>query len=408
MEVCMRNIKSTRQALTKERNVVGITVLCIIIQLVLYIPTVMAQTKAESFPIPLKIDGSGPVSTSMYIRCDYIQHGKSFHAFKNSKRDPAGITLTQLMQALSTRNSSICADLAPGKRSLTPSEAKKHREQVVKIVDRLQGFFDGSMDAIDINKLLITKQFLVGNDIIFIWGVDSGYGKDRKSPLRRWFRFEKDSETEIRWNGGKIDPLAVLLTHMMQYSAEAPGKFLPKKAGTFDYNFPIPGTTKGHAVLLQFNGKTYDFDVFDSGAAKQNDEVAAFYQRAYQAFMSAPQDLADFYTPVSQKKLIEWLAQMTPEDLAKYQQAILNAGRTVRFILDADPVFIVFYTVGKSKEFRYTYVVREPSKGQLKLTNFYFNNYFDQLINEKLFRDSFSSSILPDESGQAVGNTRQY
>src|SRR3990172_4613399 len=398
----MRNIKSTRQVLTKKRNVAAITVLCIIIQLVLYIPTVMAQTKTESFPIPLQIDGSDPVSTSMYIRCDYKEHGKSFHAFKNSKRDPAGITLSQLMQAMSTRDSSICADLAPGERSLTPSEAKMHREQVVKIGGRYEGFFDGSMDAIDINKVFITKQFMVGNDIIFIWGVDSGFGKDKNSPLRRWFRFEKNSETEIRWNGGKVDPLAVLLTHMMQYSAETPGKFLPKKAGKFEYNFPIPGTTKGHAVLLQFNGKMYDFDVFDSGAAESKDEVLAFYQRAYQAFMSAPENLADFYTTVSQEKMTKWLAQMTPENLAKYQQATLNAGRTVKFILDADPVFIVFYTVGNSKDFRYEYVVRDTSKGELRLTNFYFGNDLNLLIDEKLFRDSFSSFILADESGQSV------
>jgi len=398
----MRNIKSTRQMFIEKWNVAATTLLCIVIHLILYIPTVTAQTITESFPIPLKIDGSDPISTSMYISCEYKQHGKSFQAFKASKRDPAGIILSELMQAMSTKDSSKCADLAPGKRSLTPIEAKKHREQVIKIAGRYHGFFDGSMDAIDINKVFITKQFMVGNDVIFIWGVDSGFGKDKKSPLRRWFRFEKHSETEMRWNGGKVDPLAVLLTHMMQYSAEMPGKFLAKKAGKFEYNFPIPGTTEGHAVLLQFNGKMYDFDVFDSGAAKSNDEVLAFYQRACQAFMSAPENLADFYTSVSQEKMIKWLTTKTPESLAKYRQATVNAGKTVRFILDADPVFIVFYTVRNGKGCRYEYVVRDTSNGELRLTNFYFSNYLDQLINETIFRESFSSFILGDESGQSV------
>lgn len=399
----MRNIKSIRQVLTKKRNVVGITVLCIIIQLVLCIPTVMAQTKTESFPIPLKIDGSDPVSTSMYIRCAYKQHGKSFHAFKNSKRDPAGITLSQLMQAMSTRDSSVCADLAPGKRSLTHGEAKKHREQVVKIAGRYHGFFDGSMDGIDINKVFITKQFMVGNDIIFIWGVNSGFGKDKKSPLRRWFRFEKTSETEIRWNGGKVDPLAVLLTHMMQYAIESPGKFLPKKAGTFEYNFPIPGTTKGHVVLLQFNGRMYDFNVFGSDVPGTHDDVLSFYCQAYQMFNTeTPQNLSNFYTEKSSAKCKKWFLDMNPKTLTDFKQRVLSMGRTVKFILDAEPVYMIFYTIKNQKGFRYDYVVRDQTTGKLRLTNYYFINYFDQLVREPAFSDLFLRFVLSGESSQSV------
>jgi hypothetical protein len=219
MEANMRSIESTRQMFIGKLNVVATTALYILTHLVSYTPTVTAQTITESFPIPLKIDGAGPIVTSMFIRYAYKEHGKSFDAFKKSERDSAGIKLTQLMQAMSKRDSSLCADLAAGERSLTPSEAEKHREQVMKIAGRYHGFFDGSMDGIDINKVVITKEFMVGDDVIFIWGVDSGFGKDNKSPLRRWFKFEKNSDTEMRWNGGKVDPLAVLLTHIMQCSA---------------------------------------------------------------------------------------------------------------------------------------------------------------------------------------------
>jgi hypothetical protein len=70
--------------------------------------------------------------------------------------------------------------------------------------------------------------------------------------------------------------------------------------------------------------------------------------------------------------------------------------RALRFILDADPVALVFYTIGAEKRLRYEYLIK--SGEGYKLSNAYSEGFLDDVLgNTALFPtdlDSFTRNVL--------------
>ena len=56
-------------------------------------------------------------------------------------------------------------------------------------------------------------------------------------------------------------------------------------------------------------------------------------------------------------------------------------GRRVRFVLDAAPLALVFYTRGADSRLYYDYVLDDGARG-FKLTNAYFEDYLDDVLGQ--------------------------
>jgi hypothetical protein len=121
------------------------------------------------------------------------------------------------------------------------------------------------------------------------------------------------------------------------------------------------------------------------------------------AFQSAYNALAETdverwigaYTPKSQDKLRAWAQGLKPAELSSFVATTVKP-RRVRFLLDGDPVELVFYTVEGDPKLKYEYMLK-TSAGH-KLTNAYFEGFLDDVLrDDALFPtdlESFRKSVL--------------
>ena len=147
----------------------------------------------------------------------------------------------------------------------------------------------------------------------------------------------------------------------------------------------VNGNTKWH-----FNGFTAKFDAFEQNAKIPENEVAIFYHQAMNALKTGfPEAIAGFYTSKSSDKYSNWVAEQGPQAYGAYVDDMIQQERKVEFILDANPIYLVFY---KTSDGRMPYdIVFKNSSGDLKLTNFYMEGLMDDILKD---RDYFVSYVI--------------
>lgn len=196
-----------------------------------------------------------------------------------------------------------------------------------------------------------------------------------------------------------LDTIDVLLHSSMRQKAISPSKFVAVENKKFEYEVPIPDTNNtGHVAYLQFNGEKYDFKVFSdilSSIDKPTDEVVSLFQMKYLMIKAAfPREaLADLYTDESRKEYLDWIKN--PESPSYLEWCFKNAAtveRKVRFVINADPLYIVLYRPGCAPLYN-PFVIRDPKDGRLKFAQFRCSGYLDDLFMNRQFRSLLSERI---------------
>ena len=140
-----------------------------------------------------------------------------------------------------------------------------------------------------------------------------------------------------------------------------------------------------------------DFPVDDENV-KPPTPLLEFFRSASLANASGEHDAyAGDFTAKSQDRVRQWLASEDARRQAQSQPAApkVRSGN-VKFVLEADPVFLIFRAPRSGKnwtpgDLSYDYVVREA--GAYKLTNFAYSESFDDFLQDPtLFDESFLKS----------------
>lgn len=339
-----------------------------------------ADIQTASFPVPIRVD-QGWIRSSLFIKCSFKPYRVPLREFGATPLDPRELAFKRLVAAVGTNDVATCLDLN--------SHSKTNIQHLTELALTYKQTYGSQF-----NSLLVSDQFYRGKSSLFIWGVSLEPGS---WPVRRSFKITTDSENIPYWDADNRDCLDIVITDIMQKAAKLPAVYAPSKTVQRKFQYPISGTTNGSPVYLQFDGKTYDFDAFGPDIPP-GDEVASYYQAAYKTFMNGrKEDFSTLYTESSGKKYLNWVLKMRPEEFDAYHQHVIKSGRRVRFILNADPIFIVFYCSGSSAggalDLSYEYVARDPTSRELKLTNFYSESFIDDLLKSK---DLFVTPILND------------
>ena len=347
-----------------------------VIYLLLHSSVVFAVVVQEkSYAVPVKIDLDNVIKTSLYIKFKVKQYGVPFNEFLAKEQGEKEKKFQNIIIALNDKDVTTLKQLSSSKIS------SKEVEKTLEVFNRfLESVTEGKID-----KMQIVNSVYLGKRAVLIWGVDKFQFTSNIGPLRRPLIFDLDSNDDVVWDGSKADPLSILVNSIMQCMADNPKLFVPlSETVKFDYEVPIPNTTLGHTVYLQFNGKVYNVDVFKD-KVNSSDPVLNFYLNAYKSFQDEKLEMfADFYTERSKAKYLKALSETKAEMIKDYHDKTIENGRIVRFVLNADPFYIVFYsTCINKKELFYEYVVRDPKDGKLKLTNFCFFDLFDNFLNDK-------------------------
>jgi hypothetical protein len=218
-------------------------------------------------------------------------------------------------------------------------------------------------------------------------------------PFRGFSKFKKDPQGGFVWEVGLSNEIQSLIDEPVWplQGSELLDVFAPVNNVKCDYEYAIPGTTSGYPVYLQFNGKVCDFNALGD---ESNDEILAFYQKTCRLLAQSPESLTDLYTEKSAQDYRKWVEKKPYGDPYWRQKEIVSRGRRVIFLLNADPVFIVFYrpftsTKQDLSDVRYEYIVREPKDNQLRLTNYNYSGFLSQFFdNRELFIDPFLKPLI--------------
>lgn len=111
--------------------------------------------------------------------------------------------------------------------------------------------------------------------------------------------------------------------------------------------------------------------------------------------------LAELYGGRSRESYLEWIQKADEASLksgANYLdwhfKEMATVDRILRFILDADPLYIVFYQKEGKDKLLNQFIVRDPENGQLKFRNFYVLDFFKQWLDSTSVQSVLSDLIL--------------
>lgn len=351
-------------------------------------PALGSAFSSEPLPVPVSIDGER-IQSSMFLQVELERYGIPFDAFSNGTLDSFETAFRDFVLALRAGDPAKLAVLRPGDK---PQELRE-------LISRFQGPFDAS------NSIKVVCRVRSGAEQIFVWEWSSP-----SRPVRRGFSVEASPR------GIRVDvvysarPLETLIVDALQWEALHPQAAV-RPRGRYNFTFPAPAVSvvsgqtasDAHRVALQFDGEPLNIVVnSDDGAAAPKTNAASTasavssYIAAYRALKERNTEaFCAAYTPKSAEKLRAWFKKMKPEEFKLYYTATTQP-RVLRFVLDADPLALVFYTVGKDPQVHYDYMVK--SETGYKLTNAYFEGFLDDVLgNAALFPtqiDAFLKNIV--------------
>lgn len=317
-------------------------------------------------PVPFRTDQDLTVS-SMMMELDAVDYERvPFDTFEDNAATARASTFVELVSTL--RDGSLEDVFAISR--LTANENPDARRQYITA---FQTTFSDLWD-----DLLVLGRYDLSDEVsTFLWQVPSNNG-----PFVRSFSLAGE-ETQFFWvDGTQQDVFHRMDTLLMQSEqARLDGQPIPDLREEYRYDERVPGTM----IDLRFDGTVTRWEVF--GETRPDTDWAAFYSEAFQAFAARDMEaFANSYTGYSRDKFLDWINNMPAEEFEAYH-AEMTEGREVRFLLDADPVYVVFYNT--PNRLGYDVLLREGN--DFRLTSFYIESFIDSLFKD---RANFQEPIL--------------
>jgi hypothetical protein len=345
--------------------------------------TSAAGFATQAFPVPVQIE-KGRVRSSMVLQFDIQRYGVPFDTFAAGVLDAPETAFRDFLTALRAGDAARLAAFRPGE---PPTEVRR-------IVDNFRPGFAQPVPP------QVVARIGVGDGQMFVW---------------EWPRPGDPARMGLTVLGAAGAPrveivtsaraLETLLLDVLQQEALHPQAYRPVELrGRVKHTFPLGAAGKpgAHAVVLAFDGQPLDVEVMGKDRVKAASlttgapAAASVFQSAYDGL--ADDDLERWlgaYTDLSREKLRTWAQGLKPAELNSFMAATVKP-RRVRFLLDADPVELLFYTVEADPKLKYEYLLKTP--GGYKLTNAYFEGFLDDVLRDNaLFPtdlESFRKSVL--------------
>ena len=148
-------------------------------------------------------------------------------------------------------------------------------------------------------------------------------------------------------------------------------------------------------VKFRFNGKKYNIPI-DKLPPDNTDRIVDFYIKSQNALGLPLEEYAEFFTEKSKAKIIQQYKKY-PDQKDYLNKRNKEFPKIIRFILNADPVYVVFYRSSANATDRifdmFDYVV--DTKEGLKLTNFGYSDSFNQMLKQNI--KDFQKTVYPEE-----------
>jgi hypothetical protein len=364
------------------------------------VPAMGAEIQTKSYPLAFHVDLVYYLLTSLYIKCDVKEYNLSFPDFFSKENGIRESRFKELVFAIRANDLEKCLSMSFRQRGMKAEQIQKHNDKAKTWVSTACSWcFSEALAGEKLEKLKVVSQFYLGNGGLFVFGGDAE-SSTGSAPFRTKLSFVTGPEGTFWWSLENPDSLESLLVQTAGQMAISPTKFAAVEDRKLEYEVPLPQTNDTqHIAYLQFNGQKYHFKVFSDTidpTGKPTDEVVSFFQNKYLLIPggSPREALARFYSDRSREKYLKWIAKPeSPAYLESYFTDMATRERTVRFVIDAEPLYIVLYRVQGQTPLYYEFIIRDPKDGELKFTNFFSSGFLDDLFIKEQFRGLLSERI---------------
>jgi hypothetical protein len=354
------------------------------------------QFAVRNYPVPISIDGEH-IRSGLFLQFEMKDYGVPFSKFSASHLDPREAIFAELVRGIQRKDyKAVEKVLMPARpRKETPGDTNgvisapplTPQQAAVEIVDSYRAAF-GNLENID-----VIAQVLVGSKSLFIWDAHMP-GR----PRRRAFAVEPEGPSRlVAREVTSAAPVDTVIVSIFEESVKNPAAYTPLTDPHLRYRQPlaIEGKNKTpHEVAMLFNGEPVEFNAF--AETPVSNPLLLFYRSVFTAFKAGKrEDFLAGHSPKSQAKLQQWWKTFNKESEAAYYATMVR-GRWVKFVMDADPVYLVFYSQNKGKDWipgslSYQYVVKNPANQQYLISNVLSEGFFDDVIGKN---DLFDQRVL--------------
>jgi hypothetical protein len=333
-----------------------------------------------SIPLQIEIDGR-PIRSSVYLKFDMKSYDDiPFDQFAAGPLDKEQKMLVTAVQAIRKADAVQFASVWT-----SPNQMKGLGTTIITMVDDSpENWISQARSIFDFDHLKLIAQVQMGPRTVFIWD-----GPTKAGIRRNAFYVGFDKNNRLRLSVvSSSTPVEVMLLNAFQAAETEPGAFklAPEKNLPYEYSIPFDGKadTGAHPVFFEFDGSPMDFPLGDE-RVKAPTPLLEFIRGADLAHQQGNDELyADSFTPKSADRIRQWLASM------QRRPQMRSALRNVKFVLNAEPVFLVFQAPGAGNNWMpenltYSYVLHEG--GTYKIANFSSVTEIDGFLENPKFFD---------------------
>lgn len=330
------------------------------------LPVCAQEIETESWSVPMRVDRQ-QISTGMLIETSF-ERIESLHTEFDPDGDPDRERMDTFVESILSGD----IDQAVEYTLDSPSVPRENsRELLAAFADLLET----QSEVIELDRIVH-----MGDDRLLLWKLPNG-----EVYYHRSFRFVRDENGELAYEGVQTEPIASLITNAHQIGQlQGPSE---RDLSELEYEYTLPGTDSS-PVKMHFNGTRFDVDAFDAQDTSQN-EVVDYYVAATQALATGtPQQHAAFYAPYSSGRFADWALEQGDVRYEAFRSDMIEYGSRVVFVLDAAPMHLVFFLPSnpavQGDPLRFVSVYDDPDSG-LRLANFYIEGLTENFIKKPAY-----------------------
>lgn len=279
------------------------------------------------------------------------------------------------------------------------------RANVHDLLSQYHEVFSGYLDTIRIDKVVA-----LGEDRLLLWSFPFEDEKDHFPRAYRCLRFVRSTSEngELLFEGVRRDPIAVLINSLYQEAQVFDDQIPTGNSADFEYSYSYPPHRGDHAVEFLFNGFAAKLDVLDAPPPTSSlPAPLEFYRHSIGTFINGqPLEYSQLLGADSRTRLLNF-SKAQPEQYAATVEMTQRVGKTVFFVLEADPVYYMFYLPSQAgiagASFNYDMVWHSPEGAYFEV-NVFRESFFDDILKQRgLFEEPFlrptliAANLLTDE-----------
>ncbi len=328
-------------------------------------PAPAAEYVMETHPVPISIERER-VRSALLMQFEIERYGVPLEAFGKRPLDGSEKAFRDFMAALRAGDAVALA-------ALRPAESRAQAQALVKAFR--EGF--GQLDDV-----VVVGRVRVPDGLMYVWEWKS----PMKGLVRRAFTVTggdaRPTHVELVFSGR---PLETLLLDVLQHEAIEPARYAATDARP-RYRHGFAPSSSAPALLFDgapLAGTPLLPEAPGAAVARASGALGSALdasRAAYEALSAGDLErYPEFFTDKSREKLRAWMKGLTPAELQSYR-VTMTRPRHVHFVLEANPVALVFYTWGDERQVRYDYLVKDV--GAYKLTNVSFEGFLDDVLRQ--------------------------